>query len=98
MQNDIEDLFFKYYDEVNGWNYYVAYTEWFPADVKPVHVGWYECKSNKGNTVCGFKWWWNGSYWTMKLDDYDFVTKNTKCSEQNRVWRGLCVPIRNIIN
>ena len=93
MQNDIEQKFYQYQNNANSaWNYYyVAYTEWFPADVKPVHVGWYECELYD-------YLWWNGLFWSMRHDDSSMQYVDDPCVEQHRVWRGLCVPIKNIIN
>ena len=55
-------------------------TEWFPADVKPVHVGWYQasvsCQEN------GPALWWNGVEW-------DFLDFRGVAQIQDRYWRGL---------
>ena len=102
MQNDIEQKFYHYQNNANsGWNYYVAYTEWFPADVKPVNVGWYITNapehSYDEDSESDYLWWWDGIQWTNKLHDNDFMYQSP-CVSQNRKWRGLCVPIKNIIN
>lgn len=90
----IEEQFFKYYGEVNGWNHYIVYTEWFPADVKPVNVGWYITNAPDTDTdiESQFLWWWDGIQWTSKLDDDDDNIQ--PCFSQNRKWRGLCATIK----
>lgn len=85
MQNDIEEKFYFYQNTTTGC--YVRYTEWFPADVKPVHVGWYECQ------LMGYLWWWNGEFWSMRQDDSSMQYADEPCGDQNRVWRGLYAPI-----
>jgi hypothetical protein len=52
-------------------------TPWFPAHIKPVRVGDYEC------TGSSFKWHWNGAIWCN--NGYD----KWPCLNQKRVWRGL---------
>jgi len=63
-------------------------TPWFPPEVKPVHVGYYETgidyrhpESEKGGKSI-FLWWFDGKNWVDASRAY-------KCSEQNRYWRGL---------
>jgi len=56
-------------------------TKWFPAHIKPVHIGWYETKRFNGNKSA-FKWWFDGEKWKGGKDDFI-------CNEQNRIWRGL---------
>lgn len=61
-------------------------TEWFPADVKPVHVGWYHTRSG-GTSAAGspWNWWWSGKYWLAEPG----AEEGHKCVNQNRIWRGL---------
>jgi hypothetical protein len=60
-------------------------TPWFPADIKPVHVGWY----NVGVHCLGFfhesgsNWWWDGESWLA----YPHAGKPS--IRQDRKWRGL---------
>ena len=56
-------------------------TKWYPADIKPVRIGWYETKRQNGQ-ISTFKWWFDGNKWRAGQDDF-------VCNEQNRVWRGL---------
>ena len=60
-------------------------TPWFPADVNPVHVGWYPTISPLTNDQGEQNQWWNGVYW--------FNTNESKIPLhwQNREWRGLAV-------
>jgi hypothetical protein len=44
----------------------VKKTKWFPANVKPVRVGWYQVKCDMGFT-CGGMHFWNGKYWQVPL-------------------------------
>jgi hypothetical protein len=60
-------------------------TDWFPAEVKPVHVGWYHTLQ-KGNSVeSSWNWWWSGEAWFFE-PDFD------RCIYQDRIWRGLKEP------
>ena len=57
-------------------------TDWFPGEVKPVHIGWYETPATRFN---GAMRYWNGFHWRdlcMCCKSYD----------QNRKWRGLKTP------
>lgn len=61
-------------------------TEWFPADVKPVHVGYYHTKvCSWSDATSMFNWWWDGTQWL-------FDKHGKICSGQNRPWRGLKEP------
>lgn len=63
-------------------------TPWFPAEVKPVHVGWYHTKDwSSGEpeireSKCN--WYWDGRAWR-----FSDVPDSTVCSFQCRPWRGL---------
>jgi hypothetical protein len=69
-------------------------TKWFPAQIKPVHVGWYETNQPdiKEFKKSKYRWWWDGKEWTMKLNDGDNYNYHLAKPEQNRVWRGLQQP------
>jgi hypothetical protein len=56
-------------------------TEWYPPEIKPVRVGWYESTPwlKYGD---GDRNWWNGRQWI-------WFEKGYPCSEQSRHWRGL---------
>jgi hypothetical protein len=60
-------------------------TEWFPVNIKPVHVGVYE------TDLAGYLGYsyWNGKYWSdtsYKLD-MERVIKRRR-GMQNKEWRG----------
>lgn len=55
-------------------------TPWFPAEVKPVHVGWYQASIAARED--GPKIFWTGSFW-------DWRDERGKCIAQDRYWRGL---------
>lgn len=55
-------------------------TPWFPADVKPVHVGVYEVRGSN------HMWLWNGSLW-CSAGKIPWI-----CQGQYKVWRGLANP------
>lgn len=57
----------------------IPVTEWFLADVKPVHVGCYETRGSK------HKWFWDGKVWRS-------ATQGWECCGQFKVWRGLTSP------
>lgn len=52
-------------------------TPWFPSSVKPVHVGWYQCK------CCYLKFWFDGKKWMTGHGVYDME------SALPVSWRGL---------
>jgi hypothetical protein len=56
-------------------------TEWFPHNVEPVHVGWYERRH-------GYDWpymaWWNGECFTTGARNALIYSHHYKCE-----WRGL---------
>ena len=65
-------------------------TDWFPPDVKPVHVGVYEIKLSEYNfEVYSY---WDGSRWCfacINVDDaFSLKHRETKLF-QKRYWRGL---------
>lgn len=62
-------------------------TDWFPAEVKPVHVGVYETNMGLGN---GFSHWdgkaWGAEY--LRLDDA-LLWSPLDVGRQQKKWRGL---------
>lgn len=67
-------------------------TEWYPAEIKPVHVGWYEVQNRFASHVYQ-KSWWNGRYWgVVGFEWLEESRKEQKSGEQNRIWRGLTEP------
>lgn len=60
-------------------------TGWFPADVKPVHIGWYHTKRIDAphlNSDYNW-WWWDGTHWKA------FPFSPSSYYYQQRIWRGL---------
>jgi hypothetical protein len=66
-------------------------TEWFPADVKPVHVGIYQVESY---LFFGEVWHahWDGKLWSTAYMLPEYVNEHEKGSNQDRIWRGLKEP------
>lgn len=61
-------------------------TEWFSAEVKPVHVGYYHTLAEYfPRTESLYNWWWDGKSWL-------FDEGGKVCRYQDRVWRGLRSP------
>jgi hypothetical protein len=56
-------------------------TEWFPADVKPVHQGWYDSYKYRAHFHC--RRYWNGRWWS---NEGDAESRNVF---QKMCWRGL---------
>lgn len=62
-------------------------TDWFPAEVKPVRVGWYEREyaSDWLTRACD---WWDGSRWILCSYFGDHIGQGN----DDRRWRGLSAP------
>lgn len=64
-------------------------TPWFPAEVKPVHVGVYPVKFS----LCGEGFsHWNGKKWGFAMNTPAQAKKspgNRAYAEQRKEWRGL---------
>jgi hypothetical protein len=67
----------------------VKKTEWFPADVKPVHDGLYETRVDGSETSVWSCW---RGYWTAASEDKDWVMQKAEIDQrsfwQRREWRG----------
>lgn len=65
-------------------------TDWFPADIKPVHVGVYETKSPVFNQPGRFSFW-SGKKWSAAFFDRFAARNHADISTrfQERKWRGL---------
>lgn len=65
-------------------------TPWFPPDVKPVHVGWYE--TNNGIGPNGHSYWrgfkWSGTYF-RNFSLVELRSLNYSGAVQRKHWRGL---------
>jgi len=66
-------------------------TDWFPADIKPVHVGMYETKSPILKDQPGWFCYWNGTSWCSSYQtmQHAYVFREFTSSFQDRKWRGL---------
>ncbi len=62
-------------------------SEWHPADIKPVHIGVYERKTNL--TTAYSKW--NGVHWFMlnKTVDGAYFENLISSYQDDMSWRGL---------
>lgn len=68
-------------------------TDWFPADVKPVHVGIYECRNHQVQETT-FYYYWNGTIWEYggQPSIHLVFRCKKKSTVQNKIWRGLTAP------
>lgn len=62
-------------------------TDWFPADVKPVHPGIYEKLNTSTNIV--FYSEWTGYNWLIGAIDIRVASKMTSTAVRIWPWRGL---------
>lgn len=66
-------------------------TEWFPAGIKPVHLGVYETDAEIKSGPC-FQYW-NGGSWRQCTDDISYASDRNitrfESKYQNQRWRGL---------
>lgn len=64
-------------------------TPWFPPEVKPVRVGWYEAILFPGlhndDTLPEPRFWWDGKEWRL-------ARNGSALALQQRIWRGLTKP------
>lgn len=65
-------------------------TDWFPADVKPMRVGVYECKRSAYSVLKHWNGVWFGAWGVSADDAYD--RKEQKSVSQDEEWRGLAQP------
>lgn len=56
-------------------------TDFFPPEVKPVHVGWYETAWFDAGWLYDVKIWWDGEAWRDKPDGWALF-------DQYVTWRG----------
>jgi hypothetical protein len=72
-------------------------TKWFPADVKPVHVGVYEVQNMYGSDLPNLFNYWTGKRWTGAMEricDLIMSPSPMNFAVQDRVWRGLTEAAR----
>ena len=58
-------------------------TRWYPASIKPVYVGWYECDYMVSSTVMRY---WDGGKWKINPDASHDCAFGTWRGDK---WRGL---------
>lgn len=56
-------------------------TDWFPPDIKPVYVGWYEAAIYDAGWIYEWRIWWDGSVWRDRPE-------GCLIPNQNQTWRG----------
>lgn len=69
-------------------------TPWFPASVKPVHVGVYLRRFSWNSADSGNYAYWNGAFWGMFVAGYEspddaYRLKDSPTTYHNLQWRGL---------
>lgn len=57
-------------------------TDWFPPEIKPVHVGEYLSQIFDGGWTYDWMVWWDGRHWRDAENGWAL-------SDQNVTWRGL---------
>ena len=67
-------------------------TEWYPAEIKPVHVGWYECRYDDYYSKAIYKYWFDGTFWFLGPNSRKLVYGNV--NTQGETWRGLKEPAK----
>lgn len=56
-------------------------TDWFPASLKPVRVGWFEAQFFDCGWSYEWRVWWDGAVWREKEGGLSLI-------DQNLTWRG----------
>lgn len=64
-------------------------TDWYPADVKPVRVGWYQ-REYARDWLTDHCDWWDGRRWILCCTDGSRLGP----SQDERRWRGLSAPAK----
>lgn len=70
-------------------------TEWFPAYVRPVHVGYYDVRylGDRADGSVYVRYFWNGSDWQRDdLDDAKPIWGDPEFGIDGEFWRGLREP------
>lgn len=65
-------------------------TNWYPAKINPVRVGWYECHY-AGEEEYTMRRYWNGLFWLIVPESLP-----TCCAfgiDPRDKWRGLCAAL-----
>lgn len=65
-------------------------TQWYPPEIKPVRVGWYERYYEAIDCFPGEVYldWWSGTMWFMDC----YKGKPGNPSKSPRIWRGRNYP------
>lgn len=68
-------------------------TPWFPPEVKPVRVGWYETHMLK--SIVGHSFWagnkWSNTYFGESWNEINLRSISFDGAIQKKTWRGLAV-------
>lgn len=62
-------------------------TPWFPGDVRPHRIGWYEVRCEHGVYEPGDRRFWEGDSWRFSYGDYSEI--RTGRLNACDMWRGL---------
>ena len=57
-------------------------TEWYPPEIKPVRVGWYEAAAHDCGWLYEWRVWWDGRVWRDSPNGWELCN-------QRQSWRGL---------
>jgi hypothetical protein len=72
-----------------------AYSDWFPREVKPVHIGVYEVRVKANGKIVRWFSYWNGLYWCLSASTPESASKFTMTHSDAAEhaggfeWRGL---------
>lgn len=67
-------------------------TSWYPANIKPVHIGVYETDLVLALDRFGFSYW-DGSYWGNQFETPERAeVRRDMRGAQDKPWRGLKDP------
>jgi len=66
-------------------------TDWYPAEIKPCRVGWYECRYALGGEI--YRYWFDGSFW-VTAPEWERKLNYGNVHTQGETWRGLKEPAK----
>ncbi len=70
-------------------------TKWFPAYIKPVHVGWYQVSRPWYENGKPIFLDWDGDRWLYATNEgYAIAGSSATVHQQGCVWRGLAEPFK----
>lgn len=62
-------------------------TDWYPATIDPVRIGWYECRYYDYDIPQLY--WWDGFLWRYGPEEPLTAFGNGGADAENESWRGL---------